>query len=186
LANIPRPRIANIGALNRKIDFALISEIANIRPDWHWVLIGRVHQSELSADMEEWRYGLDDCRALPNVHFLAERPRASIPAYLNHMDVNTICYRIHQNDWVVSGYPVKLNEYLAVGKPIVAAAQEAIVQYFSSVVDVARNKEEWLAAIERALAGGVGTPEQRRAVALENSWETRVDLLERWLLDLGT
>ena len=184
LQEIPRPRIANLGQLNRKIDYPLIAEIARRKPDWHWVLVGGLAEDAIGQDPEA-RNGWDACKVLANVHYLGEKPRRDVPAYAYHMDINVICYRIREDDWVVSGYPNKLHEYLAVGHPVIAAPQESIKTHFSHVVDIADSVEEWIAAIRRALnEGGVANVEVRRAVAMENSWDKRLDLLERWLFEM--
>ncbi|MCF6353720.1 MAG: glycosyltransferase [Candidatus Polarisedimenticolaceae bacterium] len=181
LAEIPHPRIGNTGTLNRKMDFQLIADIAAQRPEWHWVMVGLLPEEELLADEVACK-GLAACRQRANIHFLGPKQQKEVPAYTYHMDVNTICYRIREGEWVGAGYPVKLNEYLAVGKPVVAAAQEAVVQYFSDVVAIASGTEEWVAALEHAvMSGGVSTVEQRRAKAEENTWDRRVDQLEMWL-----
>ncbi len=181
LDKIPHPRIGNTGTLNRKMDFQLIADIAAKRPEWQWVMVGPLPEDELLADNVASK-GLEACRKMPNIHFLGSKRRQEIPAYIYHMDVNAICYRIKESKWVEAGYPVKLNEYLAVGKPIVAAAQEAVVQYFSDVVAIASSSEEWMEAIEYALtSGGVGVLDRRRAKARENTWSQRVNQLDIWL-----
>jgi glycosyltransferase involved in cell wall biosynthesis len=103
-----------------------------------------------------------------------------------HMDVNLICYLIEDGHWASKGYPLKLNEYLAIGKPVVATPIDAVKRYFGGVVDIATNSEEVAAAIQRALSsGGIATPEERRAVASRNTWDRRVDLLDKWLCDVS-
>lgn len=184
LAKIPYPRIANLGTINLKMDMKTIAKIATEKPTWQWIFVGRLEEEELKQDSES-REGLMKCKKLKNVHFLGEKSRFEIPAYAQNVDVNTICYRIRADDWVISGYPLKLNEYLAVGKPVVASPQTAICNYFSSVVDIASNFQEWKIALERALTtGGVSTPEERKSVAMENTWEKRVDLMEQWLFEM--
>ncbi|SIS47735.1 glycosyltransferase [Neptunomonas antarctica] len=184
LKDIPHPRIANLGTVNLKMDMKLIAELANKNPNWSWVFVGRLEEAELNTDNEA-RDGLAKCKKLSNVYFLGEKSRHAIPAYAQHINISTICYRIRPDDWVIAGYPLKLNEYLAVGKPVVASPQTAICEYFSDVVAIAKNESEWQLALEHALnTGGVGTPDQRIATALSNSWEKRVDAYEEWLLEM--
>jgi glycosyltransferase involved in cell wall biosynthesis len=180
LAAIPRPRIVYAGAINRKLDFQMVADLARARPEWHWVFIGRVHLDDDAESLRDWQA----CIALGNVHHLDGKDSAALPAYLHHADVNVMCYRIDGNGWWLRGSPLKLHEQLAAGKPVVGAALDA-VRPFAHVLDVVRTHEEWMAAIERALSsGGVGTPARRRAVALQNSWDRRIDVLERWLVDM--
>ncbi len=186
LAQIPRPRIGYIGAVNPKVNFELLRVLAAERPDWHWVVIGKSDlESEAAAgphidSMHAWHA----FRGLPNVHYLGVRPFREVPAYVAHMDVNTICYRTGADGWWSFGSPNKLHEQLASGKPVVASPLETI-QPFADVVQLAATPAEWLAALDCAVAGGgPGTPEQRRAVAQRNTWDQRVDLLEGWLQEM--
>src|SRR5580704_12226439 len=168
LALIPRPRIGYAGAINAKVDLALMIAIAKQRPDWHWVLIGT------SILDDQWQI----LRNLPNVHWLGDKSYSEMPSYLHNMDVNTMCYVTDGVGWWIHGYPLKMHELLAVGKPIVSTALATILP-FSHVVEIARTPEQWIEALERALnSGGRGTTAERRAVALKNTWDQRVDLLE--------
>lgn len=181
LAHIPHPRIGCIGTLNRKTDFAAINFVARSRPDWHWVLLGHVDVGLIYRDKEA-REGYALSKLMPNVHYIDSVPANDVPAYAAHMDVNTICYRIRDGEWGFACYPLKLHEYLAVGKPVVSSPIAVIKQKFSSVVRVAASPRQWEAAIDEALrTGGAGTPRMRQAIAAENSWDQRVDCLEGWL-----
>ncbi len=182
LAAIPRPRLGYCGTITAKLDVELLLRIARARPDWHWVLLGEAClQTEPDA---AWMSAWDAFRALPNVHYLGAKPFDEVAAYAFNMDVNTICYRTGDAGWWAFGSPNKLHESLALGKPLVATPLETI-RPFAHVVHLARTAEEWIAAIRHALeAGGTGTPQQRRAVARQNTWERRVDILERWLFEM--
>jgi glycosyltransferase involved in cell wall biosynthesis len=184
LESIPRPRIGYIGTVNIRTDFDSINHVAQQHPDWHWVLLGDILEDVIRGDGEA-RAGYLKSRSLQNVHYLASVPSSAVPAYAGHMDVNTICYRIRNEEWVFMGYPVKLHEYLAVGKPVVSAPIEVIRDRFGSVVGLASTPHEWEAAIDRALhTGGIATPAQRRAVAEANTWDKRADQLDLWLREM--
>jgi len=101
-----------------------------------------------------------------------------VPSYAAHMDVNTMCYRQQGDGWWLGISPLKLFEYLAVGKPIVSSDVEA-VRGHAHLIHIARTDEEWLHALQTALtAGGPGTPNQRIAAAFDNSWDHRVSDIE--------
>jgi glycosyltransferase involved in cell wall biosynthesis len=183
LLNIPHPRIVNTGTINRKIDLPLILKIAKKRPQWHWVLIGPVYQNEFNSNMLLSNAFLT-CQQLENVHFLGEKSRFLIPSYISHADVTTMNYRIKEDEWYFDGYPLKVNEYLAMGKPTISSPINAIKTHFADIVDIANGEAEWIAAIDNALTnGGVGTPEQRKALAIQNSWDNRVNVLEKWMFE---
>ncbi len=86
-----------------------------------FVLIGRESGADLSA-----------LAALPNVHRLGEVPYASLPEHLAAFDVCTIPFR--RTPLTEATNPVKLYEYLATGKPVVARRLPEI-EPFSEVVE---------------------------------------------------
>jgi len=182
LAAIPHPRIGWTGSLHPQLDYGLIATLAQRRPDWHFVFVGnKVKLTEDRAEQEYLR-----CRELKNVHFLGYKHRRDVPSYVAGMDVNMMCYRLSDQTWIKSNSPLKLYEYLAAGRPVVAANLPS-VESLSDVVRVAEGVDDWQAAIEDALTtGGCGTPEQRRAVALENTWDKRAQTLNAWLAELPT
>ncbi|CCE24402.1 putative glycosyl transferase [Methylotuvimicrobium alcaliphilum 20Z] len=184
LSEIPHPRIMNTGNIGRKIDLSLIVDIAKKRPEWHWVLVGNVMLNSLETDPYS-QTALNESKNLSNIHFLGEKNRLEIPAYAQHSDINVICYRIRKDEWVSAVYPLKLNEYLAIGKPVISSPIETVINLFSSVVDIASTPQEWVNAIEKALnQGGVGTSCDRINISKQNSWDNRVDNLETWLFEL--
>ena len=182
LAKIPHPRIGYIGSINQKVDLSLVAHVAAQRPSWHWVFIG-----PLLTDIgphhvggAEYLAGLAACRQRPNVHFLGLRDMQDVPRYAAHMDVNVMCYRTDPGGWWVAIYPLKLHEYLAVGRPVVSADLEA-VRPFTSVLSIAVTVDEWISAIEQALDEEPSMVEARRTVARANTWDDRVDQLMGWL-----
>ena len=183
LCRIPAPRIGYVGMINPKIDFPMIAEIAEARPDWHWVLIGPLRRPE-GGEFAEIAAAWRRCERLPNVHFLGYRDRNEVAAYLSGMQVNTLCYRLSAGHWTRSAYPFKVLECLGAGVPVVSAAMPEVMRH-RDVMDFADTTAEWMTALERALSGkGVGTPEERLAVARGNSWDIRLDELDRVFREL--
>jgi len=114
---------------------------------------------------------------LPNVALLGVKAHAEIPAYIRRFDVCLIPY-------VVDGFtdhisPAKLNEYLALGKPVVSTGLFEIrrfVKTHGDVVAVADGAEDFAAHIEAGLKPPPpGAAERRRAVAEANSWQAKVE-----------
>jgi glycosyltransferase involved in cell wall biosynthesis len=102
------------------------------------------------------------------------------------MDVNVLCYRTEVGGWWTDLSPLKLHEYLAVGKPVVAAALE-VLNDLQHVIATANGESEWLEALRDAIEGrGRGTVAQRREVARANDWEEIVDRLDSWLTSMAT
>lgn len=175
---IPAPRLGWTGALHSKVDFALLAELAARRPDWHIVLLGHLNLHNVQA----WRGDLEACQARPNVHFLGSRTAAEVPDYVVQMDVNMMAYKMDSCGWVSSGYPLKLHEYLAAGRPVVSVDLPS-VRPFASVLSIAHGVDEWEAALAQALAepDADAATQRRLAVAAQNGWDSRVEVLAAWL-----
>jgi glycosyltransferase involved in cell wall biosynthesis len=171
-ADIARIRRPIIGCIARVVpeyfDAGLLRQIFLKRPDWSLVVIG--------PEIEELVSGGDDLRQLktqPNVHFIGVRPFDSLPAYLKGMDVCVMPYRLTRN--IQLGDSLKLYEYLAAGKPIVSVPLD-FADDVRPFVLVAHDADEWIAAIDDALANDDrAVRDGRLGVARHNNWDQRVD-----------
>ena len=182
LAAIPSPKVGYTGHINQKLDLALMLDVARRSPRLNFVFVGPAGPGNGGtfdghpAETGFWKQLL----GLPNVHHLGPKNFADVPAYMAHMDVNVMCYRL-EGGWWQAGYPLKMHEYLAVGKPVVSTGLQTILP-FGDVIDIVAGAEAWAAALERAVSGGgVGSPDARREVARKNSWDVRLDNLDRWM-----
>ncbi|MGE5181681.1 MAG: glycosyltransferase, partial [Acidobacteriota bacterium] len=161
LAALPRPRLGFYGTLRDWVDLDLIAQVARARPRWTIALIGQ-QLADISA-----------VRGLPNVHLLGQKRHDELPAYCKGFDVGLIPYRIDERMRFVN--PLKLREYLSAGLPVVSTAVPEAQRYTRHGVHVATTADEWIAAIERALAES--TPEARRArstAMAAETWSARV------------
>jgi glycosyltransferase involved in cell wall biosynthesis len=112
-------------------------------------------------------------RRLPNVLFVGPQPYRSLPSWAKAFDVAIIPYRLTRQ--VVNSAPLKLREYLATGKPVVAVPAPDIEQ-FAGLVRVAHSPDGFIAEIEGALANDTGTDRTRRiAAASTMTWSARID-----------
>lgn len=166
LATIAGPRLGFIGAISGyKVDFALLRAIAEQRPDWSVVLIGKVGEGEPGTDAAL-------LQGLPNLHVLGPRSYTSLPAYLHGMDVCLLPCR--RNDYTASMFPMKFFEYLAAGRPVVSTDLPAI-RPFRHVVNIASTTESFVRSIGDVLEGTAPPLEDRLAIARAHTWEARTD-----------
>jgi glycosyltransferase involved in cell wall biosynthesis len=180
LAAVPRPRLGYVGRITRKVDLGLIHDLAIRRPAWHWALVGPALGVDRDPAMVE---PFARCRALGNVHFLGEKPPAALPAYMGHMDVNTMCYR-RDPGWWQGASPLKMYEYLAVGVAIVATDLGSADRH-PEVIAYPGSTDEWERAIAAALEGrAVGSVAERQDLARRHTWDQRVSVLDGWLQDV--
>lgn len=150
---------------NNRIDYELIKKVAEENSKHQLVLVGPVNSSTF------YELGLD---SMPNVTSLGSRKIHELPQLLKDMDVVLIPFK--QNKLTASIYPLKVNEYLAVGKSIVSTNFSRDIQSFSSVVKIADNHEEFLEKVREALGEEFDYDQyqQRIQTAKNNTWEKRL------------
>ncbi|HMR44753.1 MAG TPA: hypothetical protein PKC40_13005, partial [Saprospiraceae bacterium] len=72
-------------------------------------------------------------------------------------------------------YPLKVNEYLAAGKPVVSTSFSDDIRDFREVVYLADSEAAFLDLLDRAiLENDAKKTEARAAVAAKNTWAARV------------
>lgn len=150
------------GALARWFNYELMVEVAQLRPDLEFVLIGTDHDGTLESG------GLLN---LPNVTFLGARPYLRLPDYLAFFDAAIIPFCLNSVTHATS--PLKLFEYMAAGKPVVITPMQESLHYPG--VLPAATAVEFSNRLDQAFNLGRSPQylEQIRAVALQNSWEKR-------------
>ncbi|MDQ7012391.1 MAG: glycosyltransferase [Planctomycetota bacterium] len=136
---IARPRVGFIGGIDKHtFDPELFVEVATRLPDAQFVMVGGCSLPEGWAD-------------LPNVHFLGRRQYDEVPGYMAACDVLIMPW--NRTDWIQACNPVKLKEYLAIGRPIVSTPFPEL-ERFAGLVEVAEAAEGFAEAISRVLISG--------------------------------
>jgi glycosyltransferase involved in cell wall biosynthesis len=167
LARLPRPILGFAGNfLATKVDFDLLRNLAEARPEWTLLLVG--------PSSGKARSELDELRMLANVHWLGPKSYEELPRYVAAFDVGLIPYAA--NDYTRSCFPLKLYEYLAAGKPVVASGLPELDGMGPDVV-LADGAASFMAAIESALDQGNGARDRRMSLAAGNTWEARTERL---------
>jgi len=106
------------------------------------------------------------------VHLLGQKRHDELPAYCKGFDVGIIPYKIDERMRFVN--PLKMREYLSAGLPVVSTAVPE-VQRYPELVQVASTADEWVAAIERALANNSSSARAARTAAMTTeTWSARV------------
>ncbi|MBI3628975.1 MAG: glycosyltransferase, partial [Candidatus Rokubacteria bacterium] len=172
LSGLPRPIIGYVGGIHQWVDQRLLAEAARRLPEASFVLVGPV-QTDVTA--------MADCS---NVRLLGGRAHRDVPRYMKAFDVAIIPYRL--SDYTAHVYPTKLNEYLAMGLPVVATDLAEIRRFnadHGSIVAIASDSQGFADSIRAALPKASPEETARRIdVARENSWDSRIarmsDLIE--------
>jgi teichuronic acid biosynthesis glycosyltransferase TuaH len=168
------PLVGYVGTIHPdRLDVPLLIEVAKILPQATFLLIGPNHLDSTDRD----RLAL-----LPNVKLKAPIPFEDVPAWMQAFDVAMTPHRV--TPFTESLNPIKLWEYLAVGRPIVSTPVAGFRE-FPQWVDLASTAWEFAAAITLSLGEPPALMSGRRAEAAKNSWALRVDQIEEVLRRLG-
>ncbi len=172
-AALRQPIIGYVGAINEKLDYDLLREVALAYPDGSLMMVGPV---DLRLDFS----GLDKLR-LPNVHFLGAKPVADVARYVACCQACLMPYKL--NEWTAHINPLKLYEYLATGRPVISTAIPAVAGFQGEgdagrLVRVAADGAAFVRLVGEALAEREGElPRQRMDLAAQNTWDARVEQL---------
>ena len=159
------PTVGYYGAMASWLDYDLLKKIDETNR-FTFILIGIRYDDSLDNS------GVLD---LKNIVFLGSKEYSTLKYYASKIDVLTIPFII--NDITKATSPLKLFEYMALGKPIVTTAMNECMKYetpliahdrdeFIKLLDAAlakRDDKEYLAALERE--------------AKENSWDGKTEAI---------
>jgi glycosyltransferase involved in cell wall biosynthesis len=158
--SIPHPRIGYVGALTTtRLDISILEYLVEQNPSYSFVFIG----PEDSVFKKSLLHELD------NTYFLGTKPKEMLADYIAYLD---ICLNPQiRNKQTEGNYPLKIDEYLAMGKPVIAT-YTTTMEMFSKYVYLAHDKEEYNNYLTEILSGRVhGKNEERIAFAQMHTWE---------------
>lgn len=151
------PRVGFVGGIDsHTFDPALFRRVAEQLPDVNFILVGACSLPE------GW------CRA-PNVWQLGQQPYERVADYMAACDVLIMPW--NRSDWIRACNPVKLKEYLAVGRPVVTTHFEELRRY-DGLVQIAEDAESFAAHIRRALSHPPAADRLRERVRHE-TWQAK-------------
>lgn len=168
-AETPRPAdvpatektiVGFVGALYDWIDWDLIATAARTLRDCAFVFVGPIGDAACAATL----------RGIDNITLLGRRPYETVPAYMNAFDVCWVPFK--QNRVAEAADPVKIYEYLSLGKPVVTTPVGDAVD-FGEVVSIGRTAEEIAAMLREAGEAGDAGRGERLAFADRNTWSAR-------------
>ena len=170
IAGIKKPIAGYFGALDaHKLDAGFIEAVANLLPQVSFVFVGKASP---------------DCASLSarnNIWMLGQKSYEQIPHYGKCFDVAIIPWR--RSRWTQAANPIKLKEYLSLGKPLVSTSAFTELQQYLDVVYVADTPEGFAQCIIKAL--DEDSPERiitRRKKVEKASWDVKAELMLRELL----
>jgi glycosyltransferase involved in cell wall biosynthesis len=162
--------VGYFGSIAEWFDWKMWEYAAKTKPDWSFVLIGPPYDGDV-------RKINDRINHYPNMYYLGAKPYKNLANYLLHFDIATIPFILNQITHSCS--PIKLFEYMAAGKPIVASPMREILKYQSILS--ADSPEAFVNQLDKALLLKED-PEYCNILkkeAEENTWRSRAEVLRK-------
>ena len=170
METIPLPRIGYIGDINStRLDADLIYELAKSKPDYSFVMIGS----------EDKVFASHELHKLNNVYFLGSIPKVKVPEYMSALD---ICLNPQLvNEITIGNYPRKVDEYLAMGKPVIATRTDTM-ELFSEYTYLCSSIHDYQEAVEFALKENNPAAAGKRILfAQSHTWENNVNNIYKYI-----
>jgi glycosyltransferase involved in cell wall biosynthesis len=154
------------GSISSWVDFDLLDDVIAKTPDLSFLFVGMVDVRARRDFRRLYRHR--------NFHYLGAVSPDALPWVLSKIDIGIIPFKI--NDLIRATNPIKLYEYLAAGKPVVATPMPEVMRYEAKAVVATAAEPEAFAALLRQMAAFPADPAaraERLKIADENSWESR-------------
>ena len=171
MVNIPKPIIGYCGSISAmRLDVEIIDMIAQSFPEYSIALVGPVDSFFEKSDLKKNK----------NIYFLGGKSPESVPSYISSFDICINPQLI--NLLTIGNYPRKIDEYLAVGKPVVATKTDGMAM-FKEHVFLCDGKEDYPKMINLILSNKncFGDAEKKRRIdfALLHTWENSIEPFRR-------
>lgn len=142
-AEISTPKLGFCGVIDERMDTILLAEMADLRPEWQFVMIGPVV-----------KIAPEDLPRRSNIHYLGSKSYDELPAYLSGWNVALMPFALNESTKFIS--PTKTPEYLAAGKQVISTAIRDVVRPYGeqNMVYIAQTAEEFVRAAETILERG--------------------------------
>jgi glycosyltransferase involved in cell wall biosynthesis len=155
--------IGYTGSIDERFDTGLMAEVIAQLPGLEFRFVGRVSNEKARQRL----------KGFPNVTFLGAVAPDEVPQLMGQMDVGIIPYL--ENELTRYVYPLKINEFLAMGLPVVMTPFADLPE-FRGLVYQAAAAEEFARCLLQALAEeNTQLTERRFRHAASRSWEHQAE-----------
>jgi hypothetical protein len=165
--------IGYTGSMDFRFDIDLLEPVVRELPQHKFLFIGKVFEQTIPERLSKYE----------NVTFMPPVSSDQIPRIQSAIDIGIIPYKC--NDLTAAIYPLKANEYLAMGLPVVMTPFATIGEA-DSVVYMAKDAATFQAAIETAIAENSESLIKKRIdIAKKADWSERANQLKE-IIELHT
>jgi glycosyltransferase involved in cell wall biosynthesis len=169
IVGIPKPIVGFFGEIkDHTSDIPFVEKVIDLLPHISFVFVG-----EASSDVSS-------LQSRKNVWLLGKKPYEQVPHYGKFFDVAIMHWR--QNRWIEACNPIKLKEYLALGKPVVSTPFPELDKYLD-VVYMANTPKDFAHCIVKA--SSEDNPKRiaaRRKKVRKDTWDWKAHIVMEELL----
>jgi glycosyltransferase involved in cell wall biosynthesis len=153
--------IGYLGSVDERLDYDLIELVLKMTPQYQYIFVGRVTTKAYENRLKQY----------PNVVLVGSQPPSSLPTWVQEFEVCWIPFI--KNELTAGIYPLKINEYLAAGKPVVSTDFSDLSD-FKNIISIAENAGEILECFKVNNQNCTN----RKKFAAQNSWGARAETLQ--------
>ena len=159
-AGIPGPRVGFFGVIDERLDIELVGRLAQLRPQYHFVLLGPVVKIDPAT-----------LPVAPNLHYLGMKSYDELPSYLAGWDVAMLPFARNEATRFIS--PTKTPEYLAAGCPVVSTSITDVIRPYGvqGLARIADDPEVFAEAVDASLLDGPERLAKADAYLANLSWD---------------
>lgn len=168
VAALRGPTFAYVGVIDERLDYEIVTTLADAFPRGNVVLAGPVVKVDPQRLPQR-----------PNVHYTGRLPYGSLPSLLAGVDVALMPFALNRATAAIS--PTKTLEYFAAGRPVVSTPVHDVVALYGDVAYVASGPDGFTGAVREALAASPERIERGVAAAREHAWDA---IFERMWADV--
>lgn len=167
-----KKQVGFIGTIDRRLDYPLLEHLIGSMPNVEFVFVGRIRMQA----------GADILRQYKNVVLTGAKDVQELPAYVRHFSVGIIPFK--RSDFIKTVYPLKLNEYLAAGVPVVTT-NFSYLDDFKDIVSITETTQDFTTCVlHEMFHDSLEKKKARQAVARANSWEHRAEEFSQVVTEL--
>lgn len=158
-----RRKVGYIGSLDHRFDIDTVEYAVNKLKNVDFEFTGNLRNQQIKQRLEKY----------DNVRFRPAVDPSEVPELLAGCDAGIIPYLVNEINKNI--YPLKINEYFAVGVPIVMTPFAHLPE-FTGLVSVSEDQEDFARKIEWELNNDSAVKIQERIeFAKSNSWDQKAD-----------
>ena len=156
-------KVGYTGSIDYRFDIDLVEYAVQELPDYLFEFTGGIMNQKVVDRLSKYE----------NVVFNPAVHASKVPELVAKFDVGIIPYVLSEINKNI--YPLKINEYLAIGVPVVMT-EFAVLKDFEEIANVTRSKEEFVAQIKNQVTNdSEALIKERIEFAKSNSWDNRAD-----------